>query len=245
MSTLPPSIRSRLPLAAAFALVALAAGTGCDAQENADTDRGRTLFVEKCGTCHALAQAATAAEVGPNLDQAFAQARASGMDQDTIEGVVESQISNPRPASPEDPEIYMPANLVSGDGARDVAAYVASVAGVPGIKPPEQTPQEIFAQCGGCHTLSAAGASGTTGPNLDETLPGQSTDQIIMSIVDPDIDIVPGFEAGVMPQSYGDSIPPDDLKKLAQYLEQSVGGGGGAGGGGGGTGGGGGGAAGG
>jgi mono/diheme cytochrome c family protein len=239
MTRPPASIRSRLPLAAAFAALALAAGTGCDAQENADTERGRTLFVQKCGTCHALTQAATAAEVGPDLDQAFAQARSSGMDPDTIEGVVESQISNPRPASPEDPEIYMPANLVTGDDARDVAAYVASVAGVPGIKPPEQTPQEIFAQCGGCHTLAAAGTTGTTGPNLDETLPGQSAEQIIMSIVDPDVDVVPGFEPGVMPQNYEDSIPSQDLKALAQYLQQSVsgGGGGGAAGGGGGAGG--------
>ena len=59
------------------------------------------------------------------------------MDQDTIEGVVQSQIENPRPASPEDVEVYMPANLVEGEDAEDVAAYVASVAGVPGIEPPE------------------------------------------------------------------------------------------------------------
>ena len=53
------------------------------------------------------------------------------MDQDTIEGVVQSQIENPRPASPEDVEVFMPANLVEGEDAEDVAAYVASVAGVP------------------------------------------------------------------------------------------------------------------
>jgi mono/diheme cytochrome c family protein len=29
--------------------------------------------------------------------------------------------------------------------------------------------------CGGCHTLSAAGTSGTTGPNLDDLKPDQAT----------------------------------------------------------------------
>jgi mono/diheme cytochrome c family protein len=222
------SFRSHLLLAAALAIAAVVGAGGCDAQENADTERGRTLFVQKCGTCHALTEAATAAEVGPDLDAAFAEARENGQDQDTIEGVVESQISNPRPASPENVDVYMPADLVTGQDANDVAAYVGSVAGVPGIMPPEQTPEEIFAQCSGCHTLAAANASGTTGPSLDETLPGQSPEQIIMSIVDPDTTITPGFEAGIMPDTYGESIPPEDLKALAAYLQQSVGGGAGA-----------------
>ncbi len=29
--------------------------------------------------------------------------------------------------------------------------------------------------CGGCHTLAAAGTSGTTGPNLDDLKPDQAT----------------------------------------------------------------------
>ena len=97
-----------------------------------NTENGRALFVEKCGTCHALGEAATTAEIGPDLDAAFADARASGMDDDTIEGVVQSQIANPREADPEDTNIYMPADLVEGQDAEDVAAYVAEVAGVPG-----------------------------------------------------------------------------------------------------------------
>ena len=108
------------------------------------------------------------------------------MDQDTIEGVVESQISNPRPASPEQTDVYMPADLVQGDDARDVAAYVASIAGVPGIEPPEFVAPEFFAtNCGGCHTLGQAGTTGTVGPNLDQVLPGQSPMQISQSITEP------------------------------------------------------------
>ena len=234
-----PAGRARLMLGAAVAVAALAGFTGCDLQENADLDNGEQLFTQKCGTCHSLTGAGTTATVGPNLDTAFAASRASGMDQDTIEGVVESQISNPRPASPEQTDVYMPADLVQGDDARDVAAYVASIAGVPGIEPPEFVAPEFFAtNCGGCHTLGQAGTTGTVGPNLDQVLPGKSPMQISEDITAPDAQIAQGFAPGVMPQNYGTTLPPEDLRALVQFLTQAVGsGGGGAGGGGGGAGG--------
>ncbi len=217
--------KSRLLLAGATAALALAAMTGCDLQENADLDRGEQLFTQKCGSCHALTGAGTNADVGPNLDAAFKAARAAGMDQDTIEGVVSSQITDPRPASPEDVEVYMPANLVEGDDLRDVAAYVASVAGVPGIQAPVFAPPEFFAtNCGGCHTLSQAGTTGTTGPDLDQALSGQDAAQIAESIVDPDAQIAPGFGPGVMPQNYEQTLTPDQLKQLVAYLMQAIGG---------------------
>lgn len=230
--------RAMLLLGGTVAVAALASFTGCDLQENADLDRGEQLFTQKCGSCHALTGAGTNAEVGPSLDTAFAASRAAGMDQDTIEGVVESQISNPRPASPEDTEVYMPANLVEGDDAVAVAAYVASVAGVEGIKPPEFIAPEFFASnCGGCHVLGAAGTTGTIGPDLDQVLSGQSPDQISESITDPEAAISAGFPAGVMPANYGDTLTPEQLQQLVQFL--TGGGGGGAGGGGAGAGGGG------
>ena len=201
---LPSRRQAKLLVGAGAALAALAALTGCDLQESADTERGEQLFTQKCGSCHALTAAGTNADVGPNLDLAFEAARASGMDQDTIEGVVQSQIANPRPASPEDVEVYMPANLVEGEDAEDVASYVASVAGVPGIEPPEFIAPEFFAtNCGGCHTLSEAGTTGTIGPNLDDVLPGQSPMQVSESITDPEAQISSGFDPGVMPANYG------------------------------------------
>lgn len=234
-----PAGRARLLLGAAVAVAALAGFTGCDLQESADLDNGEQLFTQKCGTCHTLTGAGTTATIGPNLDTAFAASRASGMDQDTIEGVVESQISNPRPATPEQTDVYMPANLVEGDDLTDVAAYVASIAGVPGIEPPEFVAPEFFAtNCGGCHTLSQAGTTGTVGPNLDQVLAGQSPDQISQSITEPDAQIAAGFPAGVMPQNYGTTLTPEDLQALVMFLTDAVGGGGGAGGGGGGGGGG-------
>jgi mono/diheme cytochrome c family protein len=222
-------------LGAAIAGSLLFGATGCDLQENADVERGQQLFTQKCGTCHALTAAGTSATVGPNLDDAFKQARAEGMDQDTFEGIIESQIENPRPASPEQTDIYMPPKLVEGDDLRDVAAYVASVAGVPGIQPPEFVPAEFFAtNCGGCHTLAQAGTTGTVGPNLDQALPGQSATEISQSITDPNAKPTPGFPSGVMPQNYGTTLTPQQLQQLVQFLTTAVGGGGGGAGGGGG-----------
>src|SRR5215212_4250612 len=121
--------RVRIWAGAAVSAAAVAAFSGCDLQEDAETDRGQQLFVQTCGSCHALTAAGTSANIGPDLDFAFKAARASGMDQDTIEGVVENQIENPRPSSPDNTQTYMPANLLEGEDAKDVAAYVASVAG--------------------------------------------------------------------------------------------------------------------
>ena len=218
--------------ALAFAAGGLVALSGCDLQEDADLERGRQLFTENCAQCHALIAAGATATVGPDLDASFAQARASGMDQDTIEGVVESQIANPRQIDEDvqdtDPELYnrvfMPAELVTGDDAEDVAAYVASVAGVPGIKPPTFTPPELFAAqgCAGCHTLQAAGATGTTGPDLDEVLPGQSPQQISRSITDPSAELTQGFQ-DIMPKNFGETISPGDLEKLVRFLVENAG----------------------
>lgn len=220
------SLNPRLLFPVAVAIAALAGFTGCDLNDDPDLDAGEQLFTQKCGSCHALTAAGTNAEIGPDLDQAFAQARASGMDQDTIEGVVESQISNPRPASPEDVAVYMPANLVEGEDAVAVAAYIASVAGDPDVKPPEFIPEEFFAtNCGGCHVLGAAGTTGQVGPDLDEALAGMTPDQVAEQIVNPNSEIAQGFPEGVMPQNYGDVLTPEQLRQLVRYLLESGGGG--------------------
>lgn len=212
-------------IGALAATAALAGMTGCGLGPKADLERGEQLFTQKCGSCHALTGAGTSAEVGPNLDFAFKQARANGMDSDTIEGVVKVQVQNPRPASPEQTEIYMPADLVTGDDLEDVASYVASVAGVPGIEPPVFAPPEFFAtNCGGCHALGQAGTTGSVGPNLDEVLPGQSAAQISESISDPEAQITPGYPPGVMPATFGQSLTPEQLQQLSAYLQQAVGG---------------------
>jgi mono/diheme cytochrome c family protein len=223
-------------IGAAAAVIGL---TGCDLGPKPDLARGQQLFTQKCGTCHTLTGAGTSGTVGPNLDYAFKEARENGQDPDTFEGVIKAQVDNPRPATPQQTDVYMPADLVSGDELNDVAAYVASVAGVPGIKPPVFAPPQFFAtNCGGCHTLAQAGTSGTTGPNLDEALKGMSAQQISQSISDPNAVITPGYQPNVMPQNFGQTLTPQQLQQLVAYLQQATGGGGGGGGAGGGGGGG-------
>ena len=224
--------RGKVIIAASLAVVVGAFAAGCDTQEEADLERGRDLFTEKCGTCHALTESRAAAVIGPDLDSSFAQARANGMDQDTIEGVVEAQIDNPRDVDESDPnyeQLYMPADLVTGSDAEDVSAYVASVAGVVGIEPPAlpEKASELFAQqCGGCHVLADAGTAGNVGPVLDDVLPGQEAEMISESIRDPQAQISAGFEdqEGVMPQYTGDQIPEENLVELIDYLITSTGG---------------------
>jgi mono/diheme cytochrome c family protein len=121
----------------------------------------------------------------------------------------------------------MPQDLVTGDDAEDVAAYVASVAGVPGIKQPVFAPPQFFAtNCGGCHTLAQAGTTGTTGPDLDDALKGMSAGQISQSISDPNAVIAPGFQPNVMPQNFEQTLTPPQLQQLVAYLQQATGGGG-------------------
>jgi mono/diheme cytochrome c family protein len=81
---------------------------------NASQTSGRAIFAKYCATCHTLRASNSVGRVGPNLDQlhppkalilnAIAQGRARGNGQ-------------------------MPAGLVDGKDAQDVAAYVAGVAG--------------------------------------------------------------------------------------------------------------------
>jgi cytochrome c2 len=206
---------------------ALLAFSGCDAKENADLAKGRDLFISNCGTCHSLKEAATTNTTGPNLDAAFADARASGMDRDTFEGVVAAQIAEPRETDPSNPT-YMPADLVTGQDADDVAAYVASVAGVPGIEPPTAAGGpggQVFAAngCAACHTLAVAESTGQVGPNLDDVLPGQSLSKVHQDIVDPSAQIAAGFQDGIMPQNYESQIPAPDLDKLVNFLATCAG----------------------
>jgi mono/diheme cytochrome c family protein len=225
MIKLPAPIRPLLALAA-MALVSLAV-SACGTT-TADVDNGRVLFIERCGTCHTLAEAGTTAQIGPNLDAAFAAARAIGEESETIEGVVEAQVEFPRPSN-DDPTVSMPANVVEGQELEDVAAYVGKWAGVPGATPPKVAGgpgAQVFANngCGGCHTLAAANSGGQVGPNLDEVLSGQSSAMIEESIVDPNAKIATGYPENVMPLNFEETLSPEELEDLVQYLSEETGG---------------------
>jgi uncharacterized cupredoxin-like copper-binding protein len=115
-----------------------AALSGCAVTNHGENVvNGKQQFVAKCGSCHVLSRAGTKGITGPNLDMAFARARQDGFGESSFEGIVHRQIGQPGRRQQVDPVTKkrlppMPANLVTGEDARDVAAYVASAVAEPG-----------------------------------------------------------------------------------------------------------------
>ena len=211
----------RLLVAAALvALTALAAGCGTEGlPEEGNASRGKEIFTSaegQCGACHELADAGTKGQVGPNLDEAFAGSREQGFKESTIAAVVLDQIYYPTEGS------GMPAKLVEGEDAEAVATYVAEVAGDPEAIKAAATPppskggkpdgKAIFASagCATCHTLAAAGATGTVGPNLDEAKP--SVDKAIERITQG---------KGVMPSFQG-QLTAAEIRAVAEFVSSSA-----------------------
>ena len=76
--------------------------------------------------------------------------------------------------------------------------------------------------CGSCHTMAAAGTSGTTGPNLDKELTSDPPSATRESIVDPNKEIVPGYRANVMPPNYATALTPQQLDAVVNYVYHST-----------------------
>jgi plastocyanin len=120
------AVMSRTPVLAALVPVAALLAAGCGGVgNNADVVAGKQLFVKKCGSCHVLNRAGTKGTTGPNLDQAFTRAEKDGFGESAIRGVIKKQIEYPNRDKAAGG--IMPAKLVSGQDADNVAAYVASV----------------------------------------------------------------------------------------------------------------------
>lgn len=125
------SARRLLPLAAAAVAAIVLAGCSAGSNpSNTNVVAGKKLFVARCGACHTLARAGTKGTVGPNLDDAFANASSEGFGESAIRGMVRQMIDI-GPARSGD-RVVMKPDIVTGDEARDVAAYVASVVNKPG-----------------------------------------------------------------------------------------------------------------
>jgi mono/diheme cytochrome c family protein len=67
------------------------------------------------------------------------------------------------------------------------------------------------AGCGGCHTLAAAGATGTSGPNLDELQPDKDT--VVEQVTNG---------GGGMP-AFGDRLSEEEIDAVATYVADSAG----------------------
>jgi mono/diheme cytochrome c family protein len=72
-------------------------------------------------------------------------------------------------------------------------------------------PKQVFAStCGGCHTLKAAGTSGSIGPNLDELKPDAARVQAALK-----------SGPGAMPENL---LTGDDAQQVADYVASNAGG---------------------
>jgi mono/diheme cytochrome c family protein len=204
-------------------------------RDEPDLSNGKAQFVEKCGSCHELARAGTAGTQGPSLDAAFQTALADGIDRDTVDGIVHDQILNPRRNS------IMPARLVTGEDARDVAAYVGYAAARPGDDQgalataglaQATTGEQIFtaAGCAGCHTFSPAGSNASIGPDLNDLAaaagnrePGMPPEEYVReSLTKPEAFLVPGF-GNAMP-SFEGRLTDKQIQALVDYLLETGGG---------------------
>lgn len=206
---------------------------------------GKQLFVSKCGACHTLSHASTTGTVGPNLDVVFRQDRADGIKSASIEGLVDNWILYPN-QNPNSGAV-MPTGLYKGQDAQDVAAYVATVASQPGqdtgalasavqakVPVTPASGKTVFTGpggCGACHTLAAAGTSGTAGPNLgtrlasDCAIPASQKVRgtplakcIHTAIVNPYAYIPSGYSSGVMPNNFEKTLSPTQIQALVAFL---------------------------
>jgi cbb3-type cytochrome c oxidase subunit III len=206
----------------AVILMLSACGTGGSVvNAPADKENGRKMFQQKCAGCHTLSAAGSQATVGPNLDAAFAQARSEGFKESAILDIVHDQIKFPGqyPLGQNNPDFLkanMPANLVTGQSAIDVAAYVAANAGLQGFVEAQAVSgtngKQIFvARCGACHTLKAAGTTGTQGPNLDLLKPPflRAKNQVIKG-------------GGIMPAFKG-ILMDAQINAVAKYVADNAG----------------------
>jgi cytochrome c2 len=217
-------------LATLIVAVCSGCGTGGPA-EGGNATQGQKLFLSegKCGGCHAMKAAPSSGQIGPNLDDAFRQDKAEGFEESGIENVVLDQIRFPRDGS------VMPADLLEGQDAVDVAAFVAKCAAstdkaaCPGLAAGTGG-EGLYTSLGciGCHSIDGSPSSGPTLKGVfgsTETLTnGQKVKAdekyLLESILDPDKQIVKGYQPGVMSAVVAkNSVPQDQAQSLVDYIK--------------------------
>jgi cytochrome c oxidase subunit II len=222
-------------LAALFVAVVSGCGTGGPAK-GGDANQGRKLFLTEgqCGSCHTMKDAGSSGKIGPNLDEAFHQSRVEGYEDSAIKNVVLDQIRFPTTGS------GMPADLLTGDDAVDVAAYVGRCAGAdPNNAQDRLACQNLVTKpggeglysslgCQGCHSIDGSASSGPTFKGLFgstvELTNGQKVkadeQYLLDSILDPDKQIVKGHQPGVMTSAVPKgSVQQEQAQELVDYIK--------------------------
>ncbi|MGZ4382214.1 MAG: cytochrome c [Gaiellaceae bacterium] len=214
------------PLAAAAALLAAGCATGHQAA-GGDVGLGKALFQQKCASCHTLKDANAKGAVGPNLDDALGNPEQQGFKESTVRDVVRGQIAYASPPMPQDLVKGAQAEAVAAYVAQ-VAGKPVQGGGVKASPLPGSTAstttaatsttpapsgggnasalaagKKVFtdAGCSGCHTLKDAGATGTTGPNLDQLKPPEA--RVAKQVTDGG-KIMPAFKGSLSKQQIDD-----------------------------------------
>jgi mono/diheme cytochrome c family protein len=96
---------------------------------SANLEKGQSLFETNCGTCHTLYSAGTDGNFGPDLDELLA-ATGPATDEKTIEST-EGRVLNAIEEGVDSSSTpgRMPAGILSGEQAEQVAEFVAATAG--------------------------------------------------------------------------------------------------------------------
>lgn len=196
----------------------------------ASQERGRVLFAQNCSTCHTLQASASVGQTGPNLDVMHPP-----------QALILNAIQMGRARG----NGNMPAGLVTGGMADEVSSYVSAVAGQGRVAAENQpapaasggapaaalTGKQIFLAgipssgalaCGSCHALKDAGTMSTTGPNLDAALKADDVAAITEAIVNPNKEVDPQYQKGVMPVNYGTALTKAQLALLVKYIHDAV-----------------------
>jgi cytochrome c2 len=231
-----------------LAIAVAASATGCGGSQTGiakggDISQGKQLFISKCGGCHRLQDAGTQGQQGPDLDGAFAGVRQQGFKLSTIKQVVYDQIYHA--AEPMPQKLVTGADAASV--AAYVASVAGTGAAREGAAPTltGTTPAggggkttggaaakgaQLFSSlgCSGCHSLSGARLTGPPLNGLFGTKVQLSTGQtvtandayLLESILDPDRQIVKGFQKGIMSATIRPhSVPEANAKALVAFIK--------------------------
>jgi mono/diheme cytochrome c family protein len=100
----------------------------------------------------------------------------------------------------------------SGGGGGAAPVTSTTVPSTTAIAPTSSQGRQVFTQdCGSCHTLAAAGTSGTVGPNLDKAKPPF---RLVVERVTKG--------RGAMP-AFGGQLTDAQIRAVATYVSQSAG----------------------
>jgi cytochrome c oxidase subunit II len=132
------------------------------------------------------------------------------------------------------PGIPGPSGSAASSGSSSGASTASSGSGSGATSSASTAGKAVFlgaAGCGTCHTLAAAGTTGQVGPNLTQRLKsdcataasmkvrGKTLSQCIHSaIVKPYAYLASGYQAHIMPPTFGQTLSAGQIQSLVSYL---------------------------